>query len=343
MIFLQKTLLKKKKLKYKKARIKQFKSLKNDEEEDYDYYPNGRRYFYPTNEKNNTFKFERNSKKVNEQLFPTSDKNNRQFKLDNSNKKVRDHSYTKREISNGIFKNIEKKYINTIRNMSSSEDSDDEEIINSKNKKNLTAKNKNKIKKIKNGRNNIEASPNINKTMNTMKPQIFRNKKINVIINKNNNSKSNNTQYNINTKLQFEEPVKTSTSNNNRKNNNTFYLVKSSKKPKPIEMGEIDAIKSKFKIRLIEINDKLSDAIHYYNGPIDISCISCENYTETVNSLTKRVLKNGYKCIKHENNYFKFTNGINLFFVEIVKIRNNMLYYLVIKNQQILFNYFQLK
>jgi hypothetical protein len=99
------------------------------------------------------------------------------------------------------------------------------------------------------------------------------------------------------------------------------------------EESGIDAVKSKFKIKLIEINDALLDAIYYYNGPIDISCISSKNYMETVEELSKKVLKNGFKCIKNETNYFKFSNGLSSFYVEIVKIRNNMLYYLVLKNQ----------
>ena len=123
------------------------------------------------------------------------------------------------------------------------------------------------------------------------------------------------------------------TKDNKRNNNNNSYYMKFNRKIKPLEMEGVDAIKSKFKIKLIELNDKLEDAIHYYNGPIDISCISCENYSETVNSLIKRASKNGYKYVKYENNYFKFTNGIDSFLVDIVKIRNNMLYYLVIKLQ----------
>ena len=99
-----------------------------------------------------------------------------------------------------------------------------------------------------------------------------------------------------------------------------------------IEMLRIDAIKSKMKKKLIEIDNKLIDAVNYYNGPIDISCISSKNYLETVEDLGKRALKNGYKCTKCETNYFKLTNGYDSYFVEIVKIRNNMLYYLFVKN-----------
>ena len=100
-----------------------------------------------------------------------------------------------------------------------------------------------------------------------------------------------------------------------------------------MEMLKIDAIKSKMKKRLIEIDNKLIDAVNYYNGPIDISCISLKNYNQTVKDLNKRALKNGYKCSKCETNCYELTNGFKSFFVEIVKIRDNMLYYLIVKNQ----------
>ena len=100
-----------------------------------------------------------------------------------------------------------------------------------------------------------------------------------------------------------------------------------------MEMLKIDAIKSKMKKRLIEIDNKLIDAVNYYNGPIDISCISLKNYNQTVKDLNKRALKNGYKCSKCETNCYELTNGFKSFFVEIVKIRDNMLYYLIVKKQ----------
>ena len=99
------------------------------------------------------------------------------------------------------------------------------------------------------------------------------------------------------------------------------------------EISKIDAIKRKKKKKLIEINDKLIDAINYYNGPIDISCISTKKYLQTVEDLNKRALKNGYQCSKIETNYYKLSNSFKTFFVEIVKIRNNLLYYLIVKNQ----------
>ena len=99
------------------------------------------------------------------------------------------------------------------------------------------------------------------------------------------------------------------------------------------EVDPLDEIKSKFKKKLIEINDELSDAIHYYNGPIDISCISSKNYSEAVKELNEKLTKNGFKCQRYENNYFKVSKGKKSFSVEIVKIRDNMLYFLFLKNK----------
>ena len=99
------------------------------------------------------------------------------------------------------------------------------------------------------------------------------------------------------------------------------------------EVDPMDAIKSKFKKKLIEINYELLDAIHYYNGPIDISCISSKNYQEAVEELNEKLSKKGFKCQRYENNYFKVSNEKKSFSVEIVKIRNNMLYFLFLKNK----------
>ena len=99
------------------------------------------------------------------------------------------------------------------------------------------------------------------------------------------------------------------------------------------EIDPMDAIKSKFKKKLIEINDELLDAIHYYNGPIDISCISSKNYQEAVEELNEKLSKNGFKYQRYENNYFKVSNEKKSFIVEIVKIRNNMLYFLFLKKK----------
>ena len=121
--------------------------------------------------------------------------------------------------------------------------------------------------------------------------------------------------------------------------NNINHTISSSKRKKEkthnlnssMEMIGIDAIKSRMKKKLIEINNNLLDAVEYYNGPIDISCISLKNYSQTVEDLIIRALKNGYKCSKIENNLYNLSNQFNSFSVKIIKIRNNMLYYLIVK------------
>ena len=163
---------------------------------------------------------------------------------------------------------------------------------------------------------------------------------LNRIIKNLNCPKLNRTQLKINKKPEIDIPKFKSKSTTKKKPK----LIQIESEPKArksqrkiktnqfLDILEIDAIKSKFKKKLIEINDKILGAIHYYNGPIDISCISCKNYEETVEDLTKKVRKNGFQCSKNLNYYYKFTNGLNSYFVEIVKIRNNMLYYLVVKD-----------
>ena len=210
--------------------------------------------------------------------------------------------------------------------------------------------NKNKSKSKNNSRiDNIYINVNLdgnnnkeeNKKLNTLESQVPKDQNID------NNNKSNSirkviphfnsSQNKFNRLLNIDGTKRKSNSISNKKykrpSDNTLTTEKIMHKLNDKEMLEVDAIKSKFKQKLIEMNERLSDAIFYYNGPIDISCISCSNYDDTVHELYRRVGKNGFKCIKHDKNYFRFTNGLDSFLVEIVKIRNNMLYYLIVKNQ----------
>ena len=156
----------------------------------------------------------------------------------------------------------------------------------------------------------------IGKNTNLISP--YRKRLFKAIFNKNNISQTNTTKNKKDTVNKSMLEL--------RRKNDLKVKVNPSK-----EMIGIDAIKSKMKKKLIEINNKLIDAVDYYNGPIDISCISLKNYTQTIEDLEQRALKNGYTCIKSETNYYELSNGLNIFLVEIVKIRNNMLYYLIVK------------
>ena len=317
------------KIRYKKAKIRKFKYHRYDDLEPFPQHTSGK---------------------------------SQNIKLENINKKF---NSGKKEISNGDLKTKQKKKIqNTDKNSDNEEYNFDnyEKLMKALNGS-IKSKKKNKIRSISQNYNDKEINrfKEQNKAINTLNPKNFKNKKIEININNNNKQNNNsnyqltnsnyklntNSNYVLNRKLDFGDskqrinsikklpkiPPKTIHNINNDNNNNSSLCLKSTHKRKNKEMIGIDAIKSRFKIKLIEINDKLLDAIHYYNGPIDISCISCNNYVETVRDLNKKVLKNGFKCIKMENNYYKFTNGLNSFSVEIVKIRNNMLYYLVLKDK----------
>jgi hypothetical protein len=193
-----------------------------------------------------------------------------------------------------------------------------------------------------NNQNNSFKNKNQNKKGNTISTQNFKKRKINIIINKKYNEKVqtlNNSQSRLNKKLGFQDPHRKSNSISRNaprhlqidnipvaKKNNNITKVK--------EMDGVDSVKSKFKKRLIEIDNKLIDAIYYYKGPIDISCICPKiNYVEAINELSKKMSKSGFKFINYKTNFFKFSNGLDSLLVEIVKIKNNMLYYLLVKNQ----------
>jgi hypothetical protein len=238
-----------------------------------------------------------------------------------------------------------------------------ESLGSKKNTRNTSAKkNRNKKERVKVINININNSTNTNNhnsTHNNSKNKqlnssnnnpisgLMKNRKIVTDTNsKMSLQKLNKSQYIFPNKIPFDS------SSSKKANNSTIKIIKKhthgnslAEMPKQnhktkhntvfreIEMLGIDAVKSKFKKKLIQINDHLHDAIYYYNGPIDISCISSKNYLETVIDLKKKVSKNGFKCVQNKAYYFKFTNGKESFLVEIVKIRNNMLYYLVLKNQ----------
>ena len=273
------------KVKSKKAKIKKFKSSKEEPEPDdeerrrkgnlYDYYSS------------------KIQKKKKQCLKYENDKDN---SPNSKNQKIKDNSRYE-------YNNYSNKKKTSLRKCKSGQDTDDIYMNQSTSKKHKGQVNPITFLSKKNDKPSLIIS--------------YRQKIMEGISNRNNNvNKKENSKNNINKSM----------SALRRQNENKLKLNSS------IEMLKIDAIKSKMKKKLIEMDNKLIDAIFYYNGPIDISCISLKNYSQTVDDLSKRALKNGYKCSKLETNYYKLTNGVDTFFVEIVKIRNNMLYYLIVKN-----------
>ena len=224
-------------------------------------------------------------------------------------------------------------------------ENNDEFNINSKKKKTISNKNDynyahSKPKHIK--RNNSDQSGDIKLKNNTSAKKHKIKINTNFLNKKNNSSLTTNYRQKMLEKIQNIPSNKKNDSRNTKENiNNRNHTISSSKRKKEkthnlnssMEMIGIDAIKSRMKKKLIEINNNLLDAVEYYNGPIDISCISLKNYSQTVEDLIIRALKNGYKCSKIENNLYNLSNQFNSFSVKIIKIRNNMLYYLIVKNE----------
>ena len=320
------------KVKSKKAKIKKFKSHRDDFDTD-TYKPRGYLYYY-IHDRKNQFNSNENSKNKKKS------KSIRHF-----------HKMKTKDIRGNSKIHRKKHYLNY-------ENEDDYSFYkksytrgygSKSNSINLSAnKNQNKEKTIKSGKENHriknqkkhntqiykigKTSKNQNtNTINYPISNILRKRRI---ISDNNENKTYHSKLN---KTQNKLSKNLTLDNYDKRKNNNSAIKKRALKEKELkifrEMLGVDAVKSKFKKRLIEINDDLLGAIHYYNGPIDISCISRKKYAETIEELSKKVLKNGFKCIKSEANYFKFSNGLDSFLVEIVKIRNNMLYYLVVKNQ----------
>ena len=288
------------KIKYKKAKIRKFVPNKNIYEPEtperrgnlYDYYKNSN----STGNISCIFRKDHNKKKKKKKT-----KKENHFEYNNNNAESSDSEDNEKNIiRNKIFSSNKKMKVNRNRNKKNMQTNP----INSCSVTNINGTRSNIINKTHKKINSLESNNSkLLKTAvlgGTYKNPLYKTKP--KIIH-NNNSMPNINENNF--KIKF-------------KTHN--------------EMSEIDDIKSRFKQRLIEINDNLLDAIHYYNGPIDISCISCKNYVDTVEDLKNKFAKKGYKSLKSENNYLKFTNGINIYLIEIVIIRNNMLYYLVHKN-----------
>ena len=74
-------------------------------------------------------------------------------------------------------------------------------------------------------------------------------------------------------------------------------------------------------------NDLKESELILYEGDIDYNLVSLKNLKETVDYLINKYKKQGYTCIKKANTKFKFYKGAEIFFVEIMKLGNGLLYY----------------
>ena len=328
-------------IKFKKAKIRKFKSHRYELDPTYDRYELEPEPPYPKRKNGTAALSKHRSKKFNK-IFNFENNNN-----NNNNNKLKHYESGRKEFNN---RNLKKNRKNYLHKYSKSIDSDEEDNNKKKHYKILTATralNRNKriegIESPNNNQNNTFKNKNQNKKVNTNSSHSFKKRKINIIVNKKPEEKPptlNNTQSNLNKKLGFQEPHRKSNSLSRNVprhiqiDNIPFILKYNYTTTNVREMDGVDNVKSRFKKRLIEIDNKLIDAIYYYKGPIDISCICPTiNYSEAINELSKKMSKIGFKYINCINNFYKFNNGLDSLLVEIVKIRNNMLYYLLFKNQ----------
>jgi hypothetical protein len=127
-------------------------------------------------------------------------------------------------------------------------------------------------------------------------------------------------------------------------NDNTNYLFNSISSFKKFDNNIAEDYKNRLKLKLISLTDDLKDEneeekLKYYIGPIDLSLISIKgNLKESIEDLKYKFSKNGYECldndskneIKSQIKYIK--NGI-IYIAEVVKIKNNLLYYLITKQK----------
>jgi hypothetical protein len=96
--------------------------------------------------------------------------------------------------------------------------------------------------------------------------------------------------------------------------------------------NNLENAKIKLKDKLISVTDELkSEILKYYFGPINIECISLKNLDESVNDLIYKIKMNGYKYIKIKDYVFKCTKDDICYSIELVKIKGNLLYYLMKK------------
>ena len=95
----------------------------------------------------------------------------------------------------------------------------------------------------------------------------------------------------------------------------------------------LENAKNKLKDKLISVTNELrAEKLRYYTGPINIGCISSKKIDESLSKFINKLKMNGYKYVKIKDYLFKCSKGDTSFIVELVKIKGNLLYYLV-KNE----------
>ena len=265
------------------------------------------------------------------------------------------HSYIRRKITQ---ENIILKQINKMENKANIPIESDNDDSQSKNE------NENEKNEIDNNCDKEAYNKELENENNPIKPKIFKNviKANNNIIAKEDSYSDNSSLYNnirinynkdsenlnndniniinneykkrpkMTKRINLKEYInsKSFSNNNTKPEKKDIKLISEDKNKNNLNRSK-DYIKAKknLKEKLISISSDLSEEkVNFFNGPvIDLKYISFRNYEQTINVLINEFIKKGVVFQKVGCNSFKCTKGIRNFYVEIVKIPNNLFYY----------------
>ena len=91
----------------------------------------------------------------------------------------------------------------------------------------------------------------------------------------------------------------------------------------------LEEVKNRLKEKLISVIYGNKNEIDMYVGPVNIGCLAPNNYDESIYNLIKKIKINGYQYNRVDKNLFRCIKGNKIFDIEIVKIKGNLLYYLI--------------
>ena len=244
------------------------------------------------------------SKKMN-RIKHNQDINNK-F-INNSNNNSQDFiniSEIFKQNNNNIFDNSTEMCCNSINPCDIKSTSDESNNNININNKNISLNNLDSIRNSLNKKPKIKISSSVKECINN-----FINKKANLIAQQNN----------INNNANINESNKSSKSKNRKKS---------------LEKNDI---KNNYEI-LNNSSEEKKEEINEYNGPIDIKYISLKNYDITINALKKKIKKLKYNYVVINSNLFKCIKETKIMFIEVVKLKKGLYYYLITKDKKHLRN-----
>jgi hypothetical protein len=230
--------------------------------------------------------------------------------------------------SNKNYKNIHKR-IKSCHNYRKNNNNKTMNYTINSNQDNYNINNKTQIIEIKKNLNNkfytreYRSDNSLNPTSNNkaIKAKTFSNRKLN----KNNMNKNlSNISHIRNKNISNNNISIFYTRNTNSSHLSDFSFMTSNN-------SSLEEIKNRLKEKLISITEGLHSELMIYSGPVNLSCLSLKNYDESVIDLVKKIKKNGYQYSRVSDNLFTCSKGDKVVDVEIVKIKGNLIYYLIKK------------